>query len=83
MQFKKSAKLLLGLSVAVLLSGSPVMAMDLPVADTEVTTDRYEEPTREEEYMWFYRTYNGMRQKRLWSITYGRWVTDWIDIGPA
>ena len=83
MRFKKCAKLLLGLSVAVLLLGSPVMAMDLPVADTEVTLDKYEEPTREEEYMWFYRTYNGRRQKRLWSITYGRWVTDWIDIGPA
>lgn len=28
---------------------------------------------------WVYRTYKGRRQMRLWSITEGRWLTDWID----
>lgn len=27
---------------------------------------------------WVYRTYEGRRQMRLWSITEGRWLTDWI-----
>ena len=33
-----------------------------------------------EEVEWYYR-YNdeGVLQKRLWSITYGYWLTDWID----
>lgn len=29
--------------------------------------------------IWYYRTYNGREQKRLWSITEGKWLTDWID----
>lgn len=32
-----------------------------------------------EEVEWCYRKYDGKWQKRLWSITYGRWLTDWID----
>lgn len=28
---------------------------------------------------WFYRTYNGVYQKRLWSYTQNKWLTDWID----
>ena len=34
---------------------------------------------RIEEFKWYYRTYNGKQQKRLWSITEQKWVTDWID----
>lgn len=32
-----------------------------------------------EETEWVYRIYNGVYQKRLWSLTYGKWLTDWID----
>lgn len=28
---------------------------------------------------WYYRYYNGQRQKRLWSLTRGIWLTDWIN----
>ena len=31
------------------------------------------------ENVWYYRTYNGKRQKRLWSATEKKWLTDWID----
>lgn len=41
------------------------------------------DPTRPEETVWYYRIYNGRYQMRLWSITYRKWLTDWIDIGPA
>lgn len=41
------------------------------------------DPTRAEETVWCFRTYHGVRQMRLWSLTYGHWLTDWIDIGPA
>lgn len=83
MRFRKSVKYLLGLSVAVMLLGAPVMATDVITKDTEVTITKEEGPTRAEEFVWFYRTHEGRRQKRLWSLTYQRWVTEWIDIGPA
>ncbi len=33
-----------------------------------------------EQTEWVTRIYNGKRQIRLWSITYNKWLTDWIDI---
>jgi hypothetical protein len=80
---KKTIKLLLGIITATMLMSMPVIASEpIPESETMVEVGE-EEPTREEELMWFFRTYNGMRQKRLWSLTYQHWVTDWIDIGPA
>lgn len=35
--------------------------------------------SRTDEVVWYTRTYNGKQQKRLWSLTYGCWLTDWID----
>ena len=29
---------------------------------------------------WYVRIHNGKLQKRLWSVTYGEWLTDWIDV---
>ena len=83
MRFKNSLKYLLGLSVAVMFLGTPVMATDVIQENMEELLIEEEEPNRAEEFMWFYRTYEGRRQKRLWSLTYQRWVTEWIDIGPA
>lgn len=45
----------------------------------EAQSDTEIEP-RVEEKGWFYR-YNeelGRYEKRLWSFTYGKWLTDWI-----
>lgn len=40
------------------------------------------EQPRAEETQWYYRiTDDGLFQRRLWSITYGYWKTDWITIG--
>ena len=78
---KKIVKLILGTLIATMLFGMPVMAKEASSEVNGVSIE--EEQTREEEFMWVYRTYEGRRQKRLWSITYGHWVTDWIDIGPA
>lgn len=49
----------------------------------EETVINSDEPTRQEETEWCFRIYMGRRQMRLWSITYGRWLTEWIDVGPA
>lgn len=39
--------------------------------------------TRAEETIWYFRIVNGIKQMRLWSLTYGKWLTPWIDIGPV
>lgn len=32
-----------------------------------------------EEFIYYYRIYNGVKQYRIWSATYSRWVTDWTN----
>lgn len=56
--------------------------VDVPVQPVQAAGDEGISP-HAEETVWYTRTYNGMRQKRLWSITNQCWLTDWIDIGPA
>ncbi|MGX9755331.1 hypothetical protein ACWYRQ_03595 [Clostridioides difficile] len=36
--------------------------------------------TKAEQLKWYYRIHNGKKQKRLWSITYGYWKTNWINV---
>lgn len=36
-----------------------------------------------EQTKWYTRIHNGNLEMRLWSITYNKWLTDWIIIGPA
>lgn len=57
----------------------PVQAAELTVPATEEVT-LCEGSARAEEVTWFIREYQGKKQKRLWSITEGKWLTDWIDM---
>lgn len=48
-------------------------------AASQVITDSKEElKPYAEEVGWFTRYVDGKKQKRLWSYTYGRWITDWM-----
>lgn len=38
--------------------------------------------TYAEEVRWYYRVRDGVREMRLWSITYQRWLTDWVPVDP-
>lgn len=49
-----------------------------PVAPLAVKDDGVSPQT--EETVWCKRFYEGHWQKRLWSITYGRWLTEWENI---
>jgi len=33
-----------------------------------------------EETVWYNRIYNGKLQRRLWSLTYQKWLTEWEDV---
>lgn len=48
----------------------------------EGTTITEGDGNRAEETIWYYRvTPDGLFQRRLWSLTYGYWLTDWETIG--
>lgn len=49
--------------------------------DTYVCTDGTKSEDvqpRAEETKWYYKTVDGVVYVRLWSITYGKWLTDWM-----
>jgi hypothetical protein len=77
-------KLALGLLIATQLLTMPAVAVNTVVyndmGNDAYYGEEYEEPTRQEQFKWYYRMYNGHEQKRLWSITYAYWVTDWMDV---
>lgn len=72
--------------VSFLLALSIVFSFGLTAfADVQVPAGNDPESTIEprlEETEWVYRVYNGNLEKRLWSNTYGKWLTDWIIMGP-
>lgn len=64
---------------AVLLFGiSAQAAPSVCPQDIDMDAASLVEP-KSEELKYYYRIYNGKWQYRIWSVTYGRWVTDWID----
>ena len=50
-----------------------------PVAQEPVTTDAGESEVMPcvEETQWYYTVIDGVIYKRLWSITYDKWLTEW------
>ena len=61
------------------------MSLVVPATATEavevkqayVTTEQYAVVPFTEMIQPFFRTYNGRLQVRIWSLTWGRWITDW------
>ena len=75
-------KAFLGILIATQLLGSPSITEAVVYEEPKDVMEESrggDQPMRPEEFMWFYRIHNGVQQMRLWSLTYGYWVTDWID----
>lgn len=67
------------LIVAFAMNAVPVLAsVDVPV-NISSASDQTEISPRAEETVWVVRKLDGKRQRRLWSLTYERWLTDWLD----
>jgi len=47
---------------------------------TETSSYETTSVTRAEETEWYFRVLNGVTEKRLWSITRGIWLTDWMPL---
>ena len=70
-----------------LVAGLLVTAFSVPIGgdavvyaasvSTNAGADGVSVVQRAEETEWVYRVVDGKLQKRLWSITYEKWLTDW------
>lgn len=80
MKLRKTA-LALTLALLTVASCLPVMAAEAQLSSAAVQATGGSAAPQVEETMWYTRMYNGKLQKRLWSITNGCWLTDWIDVG--
>lgn len=72
---KKILLWLVTLSLIFSICSIPAFAADPFPAESQSTME-----PRADENVWYTRVYNGKLQKRLWSNTYGVWLTDWIDV---
>ena len=80
MEVKKKLVVFLLISLMALSFAIPVMA-----TEATVTQHIYEVETQEvvpfTEITWTYwRNYGGQLQMRVWSVTNGRWLTDWMNL---
>ena len=76
---KYTIRICIGIGVLINVSCMPCFAQDITIKKISNIRNYAESSERKEEKVWKFRIYNGVRQKRLWSITYRCWLTDWIN----
>jgi len=69
------------LSISIVAHADKIDAPD--GSEIEIVAVKPGDPMRAEETMWYFRVVDGIMQMRLWSITYRKWLTDWIIVGPV
>ena len=57
----------------------PAPALAAEVTQTEPSTQTSDISARVAEFITYYRTYNGVRQYRIWNATKAVWVTPWMN----
>lgn len=76
MKLKKSFIRFLSLALlmvtALLSTGYMVHAQEINIDSTNGDVVIFAEETQ-----WYYRTVDGRIQRRLWSLTWGKWLTEW------
>lgn len=72
---KRVLAAIVALMCTVSLLAAPVQAYAPPSGEDEAITYA-------ERFRWYFRNNNGVEEMRLWSITYQRWVTDWVPVNP-
>lgn len=77
---KLTNAVLCAITIAAVINTTPVGFASVALPDQPVAAQSEDTASpRAEETIWYTRMYNGKMQKRLWSITRGIWLTDWID----
>ena len=64
--------------LTILATVTTASAAKSPISQSYIAEESASSP-RAEQFEWVYRIVDGKTQKRIWSITRGCWVTDWID----
>jgi len=59
----------------------PAMAKEVDLAKHVYETTEQDVMPLTEMTEIFWRTYHGQLQFRVWSLTNGRWITDWVNFG--
>lgn len=77
---KKRFVVFLLISMIALSFTVPAIAME--VVETEPVNAVVEQEVipRTEVTQFYWRTYNGVLQWRVWGLTSGRWLTEWTDL---
>ena len=74
-------KLFFSFALIIILSLSSITPVDTAELSDQVALDSPKEVSpASEETQWIFQINNGQLQKRLWSLTYQKWLTDWIDV---
>lgn len=73
---KKYCRLLFTL-LLILATLGPTSALAAPNGPDLSQTQAESNTVRAEKTQWKYKYIDGVHYKRLWSITYSRWLTDW------
>lgn len=75
-RFLKTMILTLALSLFI---AFPALAAEVP-APISIENPGIVSPMAEQTQWYFRWNEDGQLQKRLWSLTYQKWLTDWIDV---
>lgn len=67
-------------AIAVLLCALTLFSAGIAPAMAYTPLGEGDAVVQAEEVRWYYRNHKGEDQMRLWSITYGYWLTDWIPV---
>lgn len=70
---KRVVAIFLALMCTIALLATPVQAYAPPSDDSGISTQA-------DTVRWYFRTNHGVEEMRLWSITQGRWLTDWVPV---
>ncbi len=73
-------KVIKGLIIGLIVAGIGVTGVCLIRAKHTAEAKQEEILLCKEETKWYYRTENGVLQKRQWSLTYGKWMSEWTDV---
>jgi hypothetical protein len=71
--------ILISILICLTLFGT-VAAVNIEAAAYGTEAETGEIQPRIEETKWYYKNVDGVLYMRLWSITYGKWLTDWIIV---
>ncbi len=73
-------KVIKGLLIGLIVAGIVVTGVCLVHAKHTAEAKQEELLLCKEETKWYYRTENGVLQRRQWSLTYGKWMSEWTNV---